>query len=80
MQKIVTIYTTPTCPYCKLAKELFKEHGIQYKEIDVSSDEKAAQTIIEKSGQIGVPVIEIDGQIVVGFNKPKLLELLGLTA
>lgn len=75
-EKNVVIYTTPSCPYCKLAKALFKENNVAYKEMDVALNEKAAEEMIAKSGQMGVPVIEIDGQIVVGFNKPKLLELL----
>ena len=74
----VKIYTTPVCPFCTLAKQYLKEKGIEFEEIDVSKNEKAAQEMIQKSGQMGVPVIEIDGQIVVGFDKEKIDELLNL--
>jgi len=74
----IKIYTTPTCPFCNLAKQYLKEKGIEFEEIDVSKDEKAAMEMIQKSGQMGVPVIEIDGQIVVGFDKERINELLGL--
>lgn len=74
--KNVTIYTTPTCVYCKMTKEFFKENNINYEEKDVSTDTKAREEMIKKSGQMGVPVIEIDGQIIVGFDKPKLSNLL----
>ena len=76
--KKVTIYTTPTCGYCKLAKEFFKEHNVTYNEVNVASDMNAQQEMIKKSGQMGVPVIEIDGAIVVGYDPDKLSGLLGL--
>ncbi|MEM5793956.1 MAG: Uxx-star family glutaredoxin-like (seleno)protein [Candidatus Aenigmatarchaeota archaeon] len=66
--KKVKIYTTPTCPYCEMAKTFFRENNIEYEEIDVSSDREAAIEMIEKSGQMGVPVIEIDDKIIVGFD------------
>lgn len=78
MAKNVIIYTTPTCVYCEMTKRLFKEHNIKYSEIDVSKDHKAAREMVEKSGQLGVPVIEIDGQIIIGFNKSALIRALGL--
>ena len=74
----VTIYTTPTCVYCKAAKEFFTENNIEYEEKDVSKDEQARDAMVEKSGQLGVPVIEIKGSIVVGFDEAKLSELLGV--
>ena len=74
----VKVYSTPTCPYCKMAKDFLKENNIQFEDIDVSSDLEAAREIIDKSGQMGVPVIEIDGQIIVGFDKNKLKEALKL--
>jgi glutaredoxin-like YruB-family protein len=78
----VTIYTTPTCPYCQLTKQFFQDNNVEYTEIDVASNHEAAKEMIEKSGQMGVPVIvvEKDGEenIVVGFNKPRLAELLGI--
>lgn len=74
----VTIYSTPTCPYCKMAKQFLEEKNIGYTDIDVSSSQRGAQEMIAKSGQMGVPVLDIDGQIVVGFNKAKIRGLLGL--
>ncbi len=78
----VTIYSTPTCPYCKMAKEFFKENNVDYTDIDVAGDSKAADEMIKKSGQMAVPVIvvEEDGkeEIVTGFDKDKLIELLKL--
>lgn len=75
MPKII-IYTTPTCAYCKMAKAFFKEHNIAYEEKDVANDRALAEEMVKKSGQMGVPVIDIDGQIVVGFDQSKLSELL----
>ncbi len=77
MQKI-TIYTTPTCVYCKMAKAFFKEHSVAYEEKDVSNDAKLQEEMIAKSNQLGVPVIDIDGQITVGFDKARLSELLNI--
>lgn len=74
----IKIYSTPMCPWCNTAKDFFTSLKMPFEEIDVSVDEKAAQSMIEKSGQMGVPVIEIDDKIVVGFNKPLLEEILGL--
>ncbi|HPZ18665.1 MAG TPA: Uxx-star family glutaredoxin-like (seleno)protein, partial [Fervidobacterium sp.] len=62
----IKIYTTPTCPWCKKAKEYFKQRGLSYTEIDVSKDQRAAEEMVRKSGQMGVPVIEIGSQIIVG--------------
>jgi len=72
----VKIYSTPTCTYCKQAKEFFKEEGIKFEDIDVSEDKKAAEEMVEKSGQMGVPVIEIDGKLVVGFDRDKIEEMI----
>ncbi|MBI3589030.1 MAG: glutaredoxin family protein [Candidatus Liptonbacteria bacterium] len=74
----VTIYTTPTCVYCKMTKAFFKENNIQYEEKDVSTDRAAADEMIQKSGQMGVPVIDIDGQLIVGFDKEGLSRLLNI--
>jgi len=74
----ITIYTTPTCVYCRAAKEFFQEHNVQYEEKDVVQDEQAREDMIQKSGQLGVPVIDIDGEIVIGFDKKRLSELLGI--
>lgn len=76
--KNVVIYTTPTCVYCKMAKEFFREKNIQYEEKNVATDAAARELMVQKSGQMGVPVIDIDGEIVVGFDKPRLAELLGV--
>lgn len=78
--KPVTIYTTVTCGYCKMAKEFFQKNNIQYQEFDVGSDLAKRQEMVEKSGQMGVPVIVVGEDLVVGFNKPRLQELLGITA
>ena len=74
--KKVTIYTTPTCVYCKAAKEFFQENSITYEEKDVAQDAEARDYMVQKSGQMGVPVIEIDDNIVIGFDKNTLSELL----
>ena len=66
---MIKIYSTPTCPWCKKAKAYLEEKGIAYEGVDVSSDEVAQKEMIEKSGQMGVPVLDIDGKIVVGFDK-----------
>ncbi|MBI4128184.1 MAG: glutaredoxin family protein [Parcubacteria group bacterium] len=82
--KKVTIYTTPTCTYCKMTKQYFKEQGVEYNEVDVSVNPQAAQEMIHKSGQMGVPVIAIadaDGKneaIVVGFDKLGLSQALNI--
>jgi len=70
--KKVTVYSTPTCQYCKLAKAWLKEHKIAFKDVDVSEDEEARNAMIEKSGEIGVPQIEIGNKIIVGFDKEAL--------
>ncbi|MFH1825716.1 MAG: glutaredoxin domain-containing protein [bacterium] len=72
----VKIYSTPTCPYCKIAKEFLSEKNIEFTDVDVASNQAAAQEMVAKSGQMGVPVLEIDGQIIVGFDKPKIKKLL----
>ena len=74
----VTIYTTPTCVYCKMSKAFFKEHSIDYTEKDVASDRAAREEMVKRSGQMGVPVIDVDGTLIVGFDKEKLSELLGV--
>ncbi len=82
MNKPITIYTTPTCGYCKGAKEFMHTNNVEFTEIDVSSDQARAKEMIEKSGQMGVPVIVVgEGdaeQLIIGFDQPRLAELLGL--
>ncbi len=74
----VMIYTTPTCEWCKKTKAFLDEKGIKYTNIDVKDDNFKIQEMVNKSGQSGVPVLDIDGQIVIGFNEKKIAELLGL--
>jgi glutaredoxin 3 len=74
----VTIYSTPTCHFCHMAKDYFEEKGVAYNDIDVSKDMNAAREMIMKSGQRGVPVIAIGDQFVVGFDQPRIDQLLGL--
>ncbi len=76
--KNVSIYSTPTCVYCKEAKEFFKANKISYTEYNVATDAAKRQEMIEKSGQMGVPVIEVDKDIVVGFDKATLSQLLNV--
>ena len=74
----VKIYTTPSCVYCRMAKEFFAANSIQYQEFNVAQDAQAREEMIQKSGQFGVPVTEINGELVIGFDKARLVELLGL--
>lgn len=74
----VTIYTTPVCAFCKLTKDFFKQHNIAYTEKDVARDGVARAEMLDKSRQLGVPVIDVDGTIIVGFYRQKLVELLGV--
>ncbi len=75
----IKVYTTPTCPWCRRAKDYFKQLGLSFNEVDVSKDQKAAEEMVRKSGQMGVPVIEIGNNIVVGFDKAKIDRLLGIS-
>ncbi len=68
----VTIYTTPTCPWCIKTKEFLKKKKVSYREINVAEDEKARDELVEKSGQMGVPVIDIDGTIIVGYDPEEI--------
>ena len=74
----ITIYKTKTCSYCHLAEEFLKEKKIKFKSIDVGEDTKAAQAMIKKSGQMSVPVIDIDGKIIIGFDRSALKKALDL--
>jgi len=73
---IIKIYTTPTCVFCKTAKEYFKSKGLTYTEYDVSTDTDKQKEMIDKTGQFSIPVIDIDGKIIIGFNKSKIDEYL----
>ncbi len=74
----VFVYSTPTCPYCHMAKDFFNKHNVKYTDYDVSSDEKKAQEMIKKSGQMGVPVIDIDGKIIIGYDLPAIKKALAM--
>jgi len=76
--KNITIYSTPTCHYCNMAKDYFNANSVKYEAFDVASNVEKRKEMMEKSGQLGVPVIVIDNEVVVGFDKPKLDSLLGL--
>ena len=78
MEKQVTIYSTPTCHYCKSAKEFFKEKGIEYTENNVAEDAEKRSEMIEKSGQMGVPVILIGDEMTIGFDEAKISSMLGV--
>ncbi len=77
-EKKVTIYTTKTCPWCMKTKEFFKANNVKYSEMDVGVDEKTRNELFEKSGQFGVPVIDVNGTIIIGYNKDALMKALGM--
>ena len=68
----VTLYSTPSCAYCRMAKDYFRQNGIAFSEYNVASDQRKAEEMVRKSGQMGVPVIEVNGSIIIGFNKPEI--------
>jgi glutaredoxin 3 len=70
--KKVTIYSTPTCTYCHAAKDFFTQNNVEYTELDVAADLEARSQMVEKSGQMGVPVIDIDGSIIIGFDEERI--------
>lgn len=72
----ITIYTTPTCPYCHQAKDYLDDKKLEYKEIDVSQNEAGLEEMIKLSSQMGVPVIVVDGKVIVGFDQSKLDKIL----
>ena len=75
---MINIYSTPTCPYCHMVKDYLKGKGIEFNDYNVAEDQTKAQEMVEKSGQMGVPVVEIDSNIIVGFDKPEIDRLLNL--
>ena len=79
MDKTVTIYSTPTCHFCQMTKEFLGEKGIAYTDYNVASDLEKRQEMIQKSGQMGVPVIVIGDELIVGFDKEKLESVLGIS-
>lgn len=78
--KKVTIYTTDSCHFCHMAKDFFAEKNVAYEEFNVGTDAAKRAEMVDMTGQMGVPVIRIGDDVVVGFNKPKIVELLGITA
>lgn len=74
----ITVFTTSSCPWCVKVKEFLKEHKVTFKEVNVGEDQQAAEEMVKKSGQMGVPVTEVDGEIIVGFDEPKLKKALKL--
>ena len=77
MAKVI-VYSTKTCPFCTMAEDFLKQNKVEFKHFDVGSDHAALKEMMEKSGQSGVPVIDVDGKIIVGFNQPALKEALRL--
>ncbi len=78
MAKSVTVFSTTTCPWCVKVKEFLKQNNVKYTEKNVGEDQEAADYMIEKTGQMGVPVTEIDGKFIVGFDVSSLKKALGL--
>ncbi len=68
----VSLYSTPSCVYCRLAKDYFRQNNIAFNEFNVAADHRKAEEMVRKSGQMGVPVIEINGRVIIGFNKPEI--------
>lgn len=75
----VTVYSTQSCPYCVKVKNFLKSNDVDFVDIDVGSDHQKAQEMVQKSGQMGVPVVEIDGQIIVGFDQQRIKSALGIS-
>lgn len=75
---MVTIYSTPTCPYCHMVKNYLKSKNIDFNDFNVAEDQEKAKEMMEKTGQMGVPVVEIDDHIIIGFDKPEIDRLLNL--
>lgn len=75
---MIKIYSTPFCPYCVTLKDYLKEKKVEFTEIDVSADEKARDEMVQLSGQIGVPVLDVGGKVIIGFDKGEIDEALGL--
>lgn len=75
---MIKIYSTPNCPYCVALKEFLTERKFEFENVDVAQDEKALQEMVDKTGQFGVPVVDIDGQVVVGFDKEQISKILNI--
>ena len=78
MDKKVKVYSTTTCPYCLRLKEFLKENNVTFEDLDVSANQQAADEMVQKSGQMAVPVVDIEGEMIVGFDKEKITKTLGL--
>ena len=78
MAKNVKVYSTPTCPFCTRVKQFLKDNNVEFENIDVSVNQDKAQEMVDKSGQMGVPVLDIEGKIITGFDKEKIKTALGL--
>ena len=78
MSKNVKVYSTPTCPYCLKAKQFLRDNNVTFEDIDVSSNPDKAQEMVNKSGQMGVPTLDVEGEIIVGFDKDALQKALNL--
>lgn len=75
---VIRVFSTPSCPYCVTLKKFLEKHGFEFEDINVGADAKAREEMVTKSNQMGVPVIEINGEIIVGFDKKKIVTLLGI--
>ncbi|MDD5595106.1 MAG: glutaredoxin domain-containing protein [Candidatus Omnitrophica bacterium] len=78
MEKKVKVYSTSTCPYCIRAKQFLKDNNIVFEDVDVSANQAAAEEMIQKSGQMGVPVLDIGGEIIIGFDRERIKTALGI--
>ncbi len=78
MPKKVKIYSTPACPYCLQTKEFLKQNNVDFEDIDVSADKQKVQEMVNISGQMAVPVLDIEGEVIVGFDKSKIQQILGV--
>ena len=78
MPNSVKVYSTPTCPFCIRAKQFLKDNNVVFEDIDVSADDKKTKEMMDRSGQMGVPVIDIDGELIIGFDKARIKEVLGI--
>lgn len=78
MDKNVVVYSTPTCPWCHRVKQFLQEHNVFFKDFDVSQNQEKAEEMVQKSGQMGVPVVDINGEIIVGFDKDRIEQALDL--
>ena len=74
----IKVYSTPSCPWCTRAKEFLSENDVDFEDVNVASNVEAAREMVMKSGQMGVPVLDVNGEIIVGFNEPRIRELLKL--